>query len=97
MNIGTINQIFTGELVVDYQFETEHGKQVTQQLSIHPFFKKYPFKINEQVKFQYALECELHYPTTCTCERVRLYALPVMTKERKSLLKRIAKYFKKNG
>lgn len=97
MNIGTIDQIYTGELVVNYHYTNERGQQLMQQLSLHPFFKKYPFQINEQVKFQYALECEEHYPTTCTCERVRLYALPIMTKERKSLLKLIIKHFKKNG
>lgn len=96
MNIGTINQIFTGEMVVDYTYTTEHGKQVKQQLPVHPFYKNYHWELNQQVQFQYAMECENHYPKTCTCERVVLYALPVMTKERRGLLKRIVAYFQKN-
>ena len=84
-------------MVVDYTYVTEHGQEVKQQLSVHPFYKHYPFKVAEQVKFQYAMECESHYPNTCTCERVRLYALPVITKERKSLIKRLIQYFRKDG
>ena len=96
MNNGTINQLSTGEMVVRHTYENEKGEQVTQQLSIHPYFKTHTFEVNDTLNFEYAMECEIHYPKTCTCERVRLYALPIfeMNKERRSLLKRVAQYFK---
>ena len=97
MNNGTINQLSTGEMVVRHTYTDEKGEQVTQQLSIHPYFKNYPYEVNDTLNFQYAMECEVHYPNTCTCERVRLYALPIfeMTKQRRSFLKRVAQYFKR--
>lgn len=98
MNNGTIKQLSTGESVVFHTYSNEHGQQVTQLLSIHPYFKNHTYQVNDTLNFEYAMECEIHYPKTCTCERVRLYALPIleMTKERRSLLKRIAEYFRKN-
>jgi hypothetical protein len=96
MNNGTIKQLSTGEMVVRHTYTNEHGEEVTQQLSIHPYFKTHPFEVNDTLNFEYSMECEIHYPKTCTCERVRLYALPIfeMTKQRKSFLKRVAEYFK---
>ena len=96
MNIGTIKQLRTGELVVHHTYTNEHGEEVTQQLSIHPYFKNHTYQVDDTLNFEYAMECEVHYPNTCTCERVRLYALPIfeMTKERKSFLKRVAQYFR---
>jgi hypothetical protein len=96
MNSGTINQLSTGELVVRHTYTNEHGEEVTQQLSIHPYFNTYYFKVNDTLNFEYSMECEIHYPKTCTCERVRLYALPIfeMTKQRRSFLKRVIQYFR---
>jgi hypothetical protein len=98
MNNGTIKQLTTGEMVVHYTYTNDQGEQVTQQLSIHPYFKNHTYQVNDTLDFEYAMECEIHYPKTCTCERVRLYALPVpkMTNERRGLLKLIVAYFQKN-
>lgn len=83
-------------MVVYHTYSNEHGQEVTQQLSIHPYFKKHTYQVNDTLNFEYAMECEVHYPATCTCERVRLYALPIleMTPERRSFLKRVIQYFK---
>lgn len=96
MNNGTIKQLSTGEMVVHYTYTTENGQQLTQQLSIHPYYKNHTYQVNDTLNFEYAMECEVHYPQTCTCERVRLYALPIpeMTPERRSFLKRVIQYFK---
>jgi signal recognition particle subunit SEC65 len=96
MNNGTIKQLSTGEMVVHYTYNNDQGEPVTQQLSIHPYFKNHTYQVNDTLNFEYAMECEIHYPKTCTCERVRLYALPIfeMTKQRRSFLKRVAQYIK---
>jgi len=80
---GNIIQYSNGEFIVHYEYQTELGQHLYQELPIHPFYRNATFEIDEEVNFQYAKECEFHFPATCQCNDLRLYALPITKKEKK--------------
>lgn len=82
MNKGKIEQAWNGELYVTHTYINEHLVKMTSQMPIHPFFKNYQFTIDQEINFEYALECEKHYPIACHCQRVILYALPIIKKQK---------------
>jgi len=95
MKKGIIEKSFTGELCIVYVEILEDGKhQLYQQLRIHPFYKHYLFQINQEVKFEYAHECTIHYPEFCDCFKKELFALPIMKVSKQTLLQKFIKLFK---
>ena len=80
---GNIIQYTNGEFILHYDYVTEHGQHLYQELPIHPFYKNATFEVGEEMTFQYAKECDFHFPATCQCKDLTLYALPITKKEKK--------------
>lgn len=101
MEKGKIDKTFMGKLVVVYAVHLDNGKVLYQELPIHPFYKNYLFQVNQDIYFQYAKECTIHYPKSCDCLKLHTYALPIFKKEKTTfkylLINILKKIFKKNG
>jgi hypothetical protein len=91
---GTIEKIFTGELIVSHTEYLENGKKLYQELPIHPFYKYYLFQIGQEIIFEYATECSRHFPKTCQCKGLTLYALPIFRNPKTNFMKRVLNFFK---
>jgi hypothetical protein len=91
---GTIEKIFTGELIVSYTEYLDNGKKLYQELPIHPYYKHYLFQVGQEINFHYIRECSLHYPTDCRCTELTLYALPIFQSNKKNFFDRLLKFFK---
>ncbi len=66
-----------GQWLIKYTYLTDDKETISNDLPIHPYYKKYNWTVGDLVKFQYAKECDKHYPHLCTCLNSKLYALPV--------------------
>ena len=97
MKKGVIEKLFTGELCIVYVENIENGKHLHQQLRIHPYYKHYLFQVNQEVKFEYAHECLIHYPEFCDCFKKELFALPILKSDKITyfvIIKKIMKRLK---
>ena len=96
MNKGLIVEDKQGNLVVLHEIDKENGEPVYEELELHPVFKSYKhFEVGQNVDFQYAYECTLHYPEYCACYKKKLFALVVLPKE-KGFFDKLKKLFNKN-
>ena len=80
---GEIVKYSNGEWIIKFVYMASDKQIIKHELPVHPFYKNYQFTIGENVKFQYAKECENHFPETCDCLNHTLYALPIMQKPKK--------------
>lgn len=94
MNRGTIDRIWNEEYVISHSYITPKGQMITQEFPIHPYYAKFNWTIGTNVLFQYAMECEQHYPYSCNCDRLTLFALPIETKEKSSIIVKLKNKFK---
>lgn len=94
MNKGTIQKIFTGELIVSFTEYLDNGKKLYQELPIHPFYKRYLFQVGQEINFQYANECSRHYPFDCRCSGLTLYALPIFKSPKKNFIAKLVELLK---
>lgn len=94
MKKGIIDKSHTGELLIFYTEYLDNGKKLYQQLPIHPYYRHYLFQLNQEVKFQFAHECRIHYPEYCDCFKKQLYALPILKPDIKSYFAKIVELIK---
>lgn len=80
---GEIIQYNNGEWIIKFVYMASDKQVIKHELPIHPFYKNYEWTVGEEVKFQYAKECENHFPKTCDCLNHTLYALPIVQPTKK--------------
>jgi hypothetical protein len=95
MNKGIIDKTFLGEFIIIYSEKLDNGQKLYQQLPIHPHFKRYIFYLGQEVNFQYANECHTHYPKTCQCSKLTLFALPIFKPQKQTVKSFLIAIFKK--
>jgi hypothetical protein len=93
MNRGTIDRMWNNEYVISHSYVTPKGQLIKQEFPIHPYYSKFNWTIGTNILFQYAMECEEHYPYSCNCSGLTLFALPIETKEKSSLITKLKKLF----
>lgn len=96
MNRGKIIRYYNGEFVVKYTYLTERKQELKQELPIHPYYKNADWIEEMIIEFQYATECERHYPTLCSCKDVTLFALPIIQQSEKNIFSKFLNMFR-NG
>lgn len=74
---GEIIKNSNGQWIIKYTYLSDDKQVISHDLPIHPYYKKYNWTIGDVVKFQYAKECNVHYPHICTCLDSKLFALPI--------------------
>lgn len=88
MNKGIIATNYKHNVVVLHQLKDDNGKTVYEELLLHPYYKNYKsFILGEEVLFQYAYECTIHYPIHCDCYKKKLFALIVPAKKKNTTAK----------
>jgi hypothetical protein len=94
MNKGVIATNYKHHVVVLHEL-IDDGSIVYEELPLHPYFKNYKsFVLGEEINFQYATECNIHYPEYCACYKKTMYALIVPQKKEK-LITKLKKLFKR--
>ena len=78
---GKVIKNQNGEFILYHDYVTETGKHLYQELPIHPYYRNATFD-NDELKFQYAKECEFHFPKSCQCKDLKLYAMPYNEKQK---------------
>jgi hypothetical protein len=95
MNKGIIATNYKHRIVVLHEFIDDGGRVVYEELDLHPFYKNYQsFVLGDEVLFQYANECTIHYPKYCDCFKKKTYAL-VVPKNKLNLIQKLKKLFKR--
>lgn len=95
MNKGIIATDYKHNVIVLHEFIDDNGRVIYEELPLHPFYKNYnSFILGQEINFQYAKECTIHYPNYCDCFKLRTFALIVPDKKT-NLFKRFKNLFKK--
>ena len=95
MNKGKIDKTFLGEIIISYSDKYDNGEPFYGQLPIHPYYKHYIFLLGQEINFQFASECHIHYPKDCLCAKLTLYALPIIKPKKQTVKSLIINIFKK--
>lgn len=95
MNIGYIGKSSTGEIVVLEEIKENNSLVYYDEIPLHPYHQNQIFELGDEIKFQYANECTIHYPEFCDCYKKKMYALIVPNKKKKSIVKMFFNYFKR--
>lgn len=94
MNKGYIGKNSQGDIVVLEEVKENNKLVYYDEYLLHPYQQKQIFDLGSEVNFQYAKECDLHYPEFCSCYKQQIYAIIIPDKKKKSLLKRIKSLWK---
>jgi hypothetical protein len=87
--------MWNDEYVIAYNYVTSKGQLIAQEFPIHPYYAKFNWMVGTNILFEYAMECEIHYPYSCNCTNLTMFALPMQVKESTSLISKIKKLFKR--
>ena len=95
MNKGIIATNYKQQVIVLHEFIDDDGRVVYEELTLHPYYKnKNTFVLGEEINFQYATECNIHYPEYCACYKKTMYAL-IVPKKKEKLITKLKKLFKR--